>query len=126
MIDKGQFGPTQRGSNKIYTGSTNRSRDTAKQQMQDTVTRAEHNINLLLCRLCAPGMVTGILSLVIYTGVHNPNAAFPVFATASQNIRGQTAKRGDGTWPSTPDGQLLGSIWSKLRCLLSEEVEAIS
>lgn len=64
-------------SNKMHTGSTNKSRDTVKQQMQDTVLRAEHNTNHLLCRVCAQGMVTGILSPLIYTGVHRPNGPFP-------------------------------------------------
>lgn len=84
----------------MHTGSANRSRDTAKQQMQDTVMRVEHNTNHLLCRVCTPDMVTGILSLVIYSGVHNPNAALSAgVATALRKIHGQAAKWGMGHGP---------------------------
>lgn len=112
MIEKGQSGPTQRESNKMHIGGTNRSKDTAKQQMQDTVLRNEHNTNHLLCRVCASGMVTGIPSPVLYTGVHNANAALPpVFATTLWKIHGQAAKWGG--WDTAPSvGPIIPSGWT--------------
>ena len=85
MIGKGQLGPTQRETNATHPKTV-----LTEAEKQRTVSNRCKTLNWglsitatlqLSCGLCPPGMVTGILSPVIYIWGDNPDAALlPLFA----------------------------------------------